>query len=93
MLAYFNKKWPGNGPPKPHELPEKNLSERTLYILQSYLRFGPFSHNAFAAGHPEVYGSMEDIHNRVHTLSGGPKGNMSGIEHSAFDPVFWLHHT
>ena len=36
------------------------------------------------------YGSLEDIHNTVHNLVGGSRGHMSGIEVSAFDPLFWL---
>lgn len=47
------------------------------------------------------FGSFEDIHNNVHVLVGGlgkiselPRiGHMSEIPSSAFDPVFWLHHT
>ena len=36
------------------------------------------------------YGSLEDIHNAVHNLVGGAGGHMSGIDVSAFDPIFWL---
>ena len=36
------------------------------------------------------YGSLEDIHNTVHNLVGGEGGHMSGIQVSAFDPIFWL---
>ena len=36
------------------------------------------------------YGSLEDIHNAVHTLVGGGGGHMSKIALSAFDPLFWL---
>ena len=36
------------------------------------------------------WGSLEDIHNAVHTLTGGTGGHMSRAETSAFDPVFWL---
>ena len=41
----------------------------------------------------ETWGGMEDIHNAVHLLTGGPDGHMSAVETSAFDPIFWLHHT
>lgn len=34
--------------------------------------------------------NLEDIHNLVHVLIGG---DMVEIARSAFDPIFWLHHT
>jgi tyrosinase len=36
--------------------------------------------------------SFENIHNLVHNALGG-YGHMSDIAISAFDPIFWLHHT
>lgn len=48
------------------------------------------------------FGSIEDIHNTVHRMVGGQgqdsKGNprighMKSVPISAFDPIFWLHHT
>ncbi len=36
--------------------------------------------------------SVENIHNLVHNAVGG-HGHMSDIATSAFDPIFWLHHT
>lgn len=77
---------------------ERNLSERVAYILKSYERFGPLSYNAFPrdargeAGKAEIWGSLEDIHNSVHGLV-GHGGHMGWVEKSAYDPIFWLHHT
>jgi hypothetical protein len=77
---------------------ERNLSERVAYILKSYERFGPMSYNAFPrdargeAGKAEIWGSLEDIHNSVHGLI-GHGGHMGKIPTSAYDPIFWLHHT
>lgn len=77
---------------------ERNLSERVAYILKSYERFGPMSYNAFPpdargeAGKAEIWGSLEDIHNSVHGLV-GHGGHMGWVEKSAYDPIFWLHHT
>lgn len=77
---------------------ERNLSERVAYILKAYKRFGPMSYNAYPhdardeASKAEIWGSMEDIHNSVHGLIGGG-GHMGMIETSAYDPIFWLHHT
>ncbi|KAI0170421.1 hypothetical protein BJ166DRAFT_194811 [Pestalotiopsis sp. NC0098] len=42
------------------------------------------------------FGSLEDIHNIIPGLVGGSgdhKGHMKMIAKSAFDPIFWLHHT
>jgi tyrosinase len=36
--------------------------------------------------------SIESIHNSVHQAVGG-RGHMSDLATSAFDPIFWLHHT
>jgi Common central domain of tyrosinase len=74
------------------DLKNTNLTERVCYILQAYQRYGPFSNDAFSAGHPEIYGSVEDIHNSIHDETGGD-GHMGGVPYSAFDPIFWLHHT
>jgi tyrosinase len=38
------------------------------------------------------YGSVEDVHNYLHDLIGGG-GQMGDPATSAFDPIFWLHHT
>ncbi|KAL9100136.1 MAG: hypothetical protein Q9163_004452 [Psora crenata] len=79
--------------------PEHNLTERTAWILQAYDTYMAMSNNGLRAtpGYKEVvdatnYGSLEDIHNAVHTLVGGG-GHMSSVPVSAFDPLFWLHHT
>ena len=102
-------KWRSAGLPELD--PERNLTERTAWILQAYETFIAMSNNALrtvpklkkvkdatsrkASDFPEFtdatnYGSLEDIHNAVHNLVGGKGGHMSGIEVSAFDPMFWL---
>lgn len=75
---------------------ERNLTERTAWILQSYKTYVAVSNNSFRAtpGYKEVvdatnYGSLEDIHNAVHNLVGGG-GHMSSVPVSAFEPIFWL---
>ncbi|KZL81883.1 tyrosinase precursor [Colletotrichum incanum] len=76
----------------------KNLTERVMFILQSYRDFGSASHNRFnppkKQGQPNFaeWGSIEDIHNAIHTYAGGG-GHMSDPTVAAFDPIFWLHHT
>jgi len=38
------------------------------------------------------YVPLETPHNELHDIIGGESGNMSYIDISAFDPIFWLHH-
>ncbi|KAF2865458.1 hypothetical protein BDV95DRAFT_632307 [Massariosphaeria phaeospora] len=71
----------------------KNLTERVLYLLQSYDSFGPISSNSFIKRNEEFesWGSLEDIHNSIHSLV-GTGGHMNFQAVAAFDPIFWLHH-
>ena len=76
--------------------PERNLTERTAWILQAYKSYVAMSKNEFRKGKDgkEIsdaanWGSLEDIHNAIHNLVGG-EGHMSSVPHSAFDPIFWL---
>ncbi|ETS78584.1 hypothetical protein PFICI_10646 [Pestalotiopsis fici W106-1] len=74
----------------------RNLTERVLYILQSYTNFGAASNNRFDSQSItpgfEGWGSIEDIHNAIHNYVGGG-GQMASPPVAAFDPIFWLHHT
>ena len=81
---------------------EGNLTERVLYILQSYDSFRAMTSNqwdpnrkADGTGRLLGFGSVEDIHNALHNLSGGfgsYQGHMTDPAISSFDPIFWLHH-
>ncbi|KAI8651642.1 Tyrosinase [Fusarium keratoplasticum] len=88
---------------------EVNLRERVVYLLQSYELFEQVSLNKVPPGVVQPgkgqdetvrkgrgFGSFEDVHNTVHVLSGGTgdrSGHMGRTSYSAFDPIFWLHHT
>ncbi|KAK1465698.1 hypothetical protein CMEL01_11690 [Colletotrichum melonis] len=71
-----------------------NISERILFLLQGYEDFGAVSNNG-EFGSPKSqfgnWGSIEDVHNAVHDYIGGDY--MGAPAWSAFDPIFWLHHT
>lgn len=81
---------------------EGNLTERVLYILQSYNSFRAMTSNQWdpnrrldQEGDLLGFGSVEDIHNALHNLSGGFgdfRGHMTNPAISSFDPIFWLHH-
>lgn len=76
-------------------LKNENASLRTnvSLILLSYQEFDAFSNNEWIQNEqPGNYGSLEDIHNEIHDKV-GQGGHMGSLAVSAFDPVFWLHHT
>lgn len=39
------------------------------------------------------FDSIESIHDVIHVVTGGNGGSMTNIGVSAFDPLFWCHHT
>lgn len=55
----------------------------TFSALTSQSRFNSFS------------SAIEGVHDNVHVTVGGsnPSGHMIVVTYSAFDPIFWLHHT
>lgn len=76
----------------PIVIPENNLTERTAWILQAYKTFPAMSNNRLRTGKAGEedrtnWGSLEDVHNAIHSLTGG---HMGSTEVSAFDPIFWL---
>ena len=44
------------------------------------------------AGQKVNYTPLETPHNSLHNIIGGKNGNMTSIDISAFDPMFWFHH-
>jgi tyrosinase len=59
----------------------------------NYQDFAAFSNHQWQDNEPGTFASLEDIHNSIHVAVGGDGGHMSELDYSAFDPVFWLHHT
>ena len=104
MLAFYRN--PPSKSSLPALLPERNLTERTAYILFAYSTFVAMSKNSLrpdeqgkVVADAANWGSLEDIHNAVHNLTGGTGnvkaedsfgGHMSSVPVSAFDPIFWL---
>ncbi|KAK0632863.1 hypothetical protein B0T14DRAFT_560507 [Immersiella caudata] len=78
-----------------------SLSQRLYILFSNYRNYTAFSNNAFTGANNETYDSLEAIHDTVHNLAGGgglgqpnvQGGHMSYIPYSAFDPIFFLHHT
>ena len=77
-----------------------NLRERLTLLVTRYRDYGPFSNQAWLQGQPGQYGSIEGVHDTIHTAIGGQgerrndfPGHMSMIPYEAFDPAVWLHPT
>ncbi|KAM3065503.1 hypothetical protein ACMFMF_010988 [Clarireedia jacksonii] len=69
--------------------------QNNVYLIMrdpNYKRFDAFSNHQWAPGNaPGTYGSIEDVHNSLHSETGGG-GQMGDPDYAAFDPLFWLHH-
>ena len=62
--------------------------------MASYELYRSFSNQEWNPDSAAIYNSLEDVHNTMHRKIGGDGGgHMGGFAYSAFDPVFWLHHT
>ncbi|RDL42060.1 uncharacterized protein BP5553_02039 [Venustampulla echinocandica] len=68
-------------------LANNKIMERTWSALVKSKDFNSFSTTAVSGP------SLEAIHNDIHGDVGGSYGHMMALEYSAFDPIFWLHHT
>jgi tyrosinase len=66
---------------------------KSVVIALAFQNYNAFSNNRWLQNQqPGDYGSLENIHDNLHgTIGGG--GHMGDLGVSAFDPVFWLHHT
>ncbi|PQE33295.1 tyrosinase precursor protein [Rutstroemia sp. NJR-2017a WRK4] len=69
--------------------------QNNIYLIMrdpNYKRFDAFSNHQWAPNNaPGTYGSIEDVHNSIHSETGGG-GQMGDPDYAAFDPLFWLHH-
>ena len=69
----------------------ENIRERVYLLLTQQSSYTRFSSTLVPPGDPGYNdNSLEDIHNIIHGSIGG---FMRILQYSAFDPVFWLHHT
>ncbi|KAI9806999.1 MAG: hypothetical protein M1833_002657 [Piccolia ochrophora] len=69
-----------------------NIHDRTYLLLTRQTKYAPFSNTGFTDDRGQSFDSLEAVHNDVHGLVGNG-GHMSYVPYSAFDPIFWLHHT
>lgn len=68
---------------------QASLRSRIYNLLTNYPNFNSFSNEAANPGGNSD--SLESVHDQIHSLTGGG-GDMTYLDYSAFDPVFWLHH-
>ncbi|KAF4867553.1 Tyrosinase [Colletotrichum siamense] len=69
------------------------LQQRLYTLLSNYKDYGPFSNKYWGtATNQSQFDSVEALHDAMHVLVGN-RGHMYYIQYSAFDPVFFLHHT
>ncbi|KIW99304.1 uncharacterized protein Z519_00967 [Cladophialophora bantiana CBS 173.52] len=89
--------------PLPRLEPEQNLTTRTAYVLFAYHAFPALRSNRMPqhtkgniVDGAASWGRYEDAHNTNRNLTsglGGSGGYIANVPVSAFDPIFWLHHT
>jgi len=68
------------------------LHDSTYQLLADQSNYAPFSNTGYTDSRGGHYNSIEAMHNLIHSLVGNG-GHMGIIPYSAFDPIFWLHHT
>ncbi|KAF9878973.1 tyrosinase precursor [Colletotrichum karsti] len=69
------------------------LQQRLYTLLSNYKDYGPFSNKYWGtATNQSQFDSVEALHDAMHVLVGA-RGHMFYIQYSAFEPMFFLHHT
>lgn len=74
-----------------------SLGQRLYMLFSNYGDYTAFSNNVISSVNSS-YDSLESLHDTVHNMAGGGGvgllgGHMAYIPYSAFDPIFFLHHT
>lgn len=68
------------------------LRQSTYQLLTSEKDYTTFSTHSLP-GRPRGYNNIETVHNTIHVAVGGDRGHMTYVPWSAYDPIFWIHHT
>jgi len=70
-----------------------SFRSRLYNLFRNDHNYSSFSNQAWISNaNLKGFDSIESLHDQVHGLV-GQGGHMSYIDYSAFDPIFWLHHT
>lgn len=68
------------------------LRDRLYNLFTSIADYNQVSNKAWFPNDGGSYDSFESVHDAIHGLTGSG-GHMGVVDYSAFDPLFWLHHT
>lgn len=75
----------------------QNLADQMYSLFTRCTDYLHFSNDMAGSSSTSCSTSIENIHNTVHSMAGGPDntvaGHMTFIPISSYDPLFWLHHT
>lgn len=69
-----------------------SFMDRLYNLFTNYDNFTEFGNEAWMHGGVQNADSLESIHDIIHGIVGS-QGHMTYLDYSAFDPVFFLHHT
>ncbi|KAH9819777.1 Di-copper centre-containing protein [Teratosphaeria destructans] len=67
------------------------FQDRLYNLFTNYNNFTQFGNEAWESEAIANADSLESIHDAIHSIT-GMNGDMTYLDYSAFDPVFWLHH-
>lgn len=71
---------------------EYSFHSSIYQLITQQSNYAVFSNTGSSDGRGNRYNSIENMHNAIHLLVGNG-GHMADVPYSAFDPIFWLHHT
>lgn len=75
----------------------QSLQDQMYSLFTRCTDYLHFSNDMAGSSSTACSTSLENIHNTVHSIAGGPDntnaGHMTFIPISSYDPLFWLHHT
>lgn len=100
-------RWPNNLSANPASQTQKcadayansrqSLQDQMYSLFTGCTDYLHFSNDMAGSSSTQCSTSLENIHNTVHSIAGGPDsttaGHMTFIPISSYDPLFWLHHT
>ncbi|KAI1083196.1 Di-copper centre-containing protein [Whalleya microplaca] len=73
-----------------------SFQQRLYNLFSNYPDYQKFSNEGWipsGVGNNDTYDSIESLHDSIHIVGGGIYGHLAIIAYSAFDPIFFLHHT
>ncbi|KAI1147149.1 Di-copper centre-containing protein [Nemania diffusa] len=71
-----------------------SYQQRLYNLFTNYRNYSHFSNEGWIGSNNNgSFDSIESLHDSVHTIGGGGWGHLAIIAYSAFDPLFFLHHT